>query len=360
MSGSSVDGLDIVYTFLEESRGNWKFDIQEAATIPYSADWEDKLCNTSGLSVGDFLNLHTAYGRYLGEQVQQFIEKHGLHHKVHFIATHGHTVFHDPKNGTSFQIGDGATIAAVTGLPVISDLRSMDAALGGQGAPIVPIGDKLLFGDFDYWLNIGGIVNMTVKQAENHIMAFDICTGNQMLNALAQREGMKYDDEGRLAEAGTIMPELLKELNSKDYYGQQAPKSLSNEMAKSLVTAVLDNKEHTTQDLLRTGVAYVAEQIAAAVKMYPSHNEKPRMLATGGGALSNYLMEQVRNTVEPLGVHIVIPYEQVVEYKEALVMALIGALRWREETNVLADVTGAKRDSVSGALWMGHSFNGEE
>jgi anhydro-N-acetylmuramic acid kinase len=359
MSGSSLDGLDIVYTFLDESRGVWKFDIQEAECVHYTDEWVMKLKHAHQLTAPDFLKLHTEYGRYLGKTVLSFIERHSLHHKVHFIASHGHTVFHEPEHGTSFQIGDGASLAALTGVPVISDLRSLDVALGGQGAPIVPIGDKLLFGDFDYWLNIGGIVNMTVKQGDR-MMAFDVCTGNQMLNTLAQREGLAYDDEGRIAQSGVILSGVLEELSNNDYYKKAPPKSLSNKAAMELVFPAMNGSDYRTQDLLRTGVAYIADQIKTVIEKYPSDKPNPKLLATGGGALSNFLMEQIKETVAHTGVNVIAPYEQVVEYKEALVMALIGALRWREETNVLADVTGAKRDSVSGAIWMGHSFNGQE
>jgi anhydro-N-acetylmuramic acid kinase len=357
MSGSSLDGLDIIYTHLEEVRGQWKFDIQEAECIPYTAEWVNDLARANEKSVPDFLKLNTAYGRYLGEKINEFINRHSIDHKVHFVASHGHTVFHEPANNTTSQIGDGATIAAVTGLPVISDLRSLDVALGGQGAPIVPIGDKLLFGSFDYWLNIGGIANITVKEGEN-MLAFDICPANQIMNALAQREGKEFDHEGEMAQQGEILQGVLQDLNSQDYYKQDAPKSLSNEAAKQLAFPILFESEHSTNDMLRTIVQHIVEQIAAAVKKYPHGKETASMLTTGGGALNNFLAEQLREALAPLNVNVVVPYEQVANYKEALVMALIGALRWREETNSMASVTGATRDSVGGALWMGHSYNG--
>ncbi|MCD6064015.1 MAG: anhydro-N-acetylmuramic acid kinase [Flavipsychrobacter sp.] len=358
MSGSSLDGLDICYTFLEETRGQWKFDIQEAETIPYNKEWTNELERASQLDVSDFLKLHTRYGRYTGEQVNKFIQKHGIDHKVHFIASHGHTAFHEPKNATTCQIGDGAAIAAVTGLPVISDLRSLDVALGGQGAPIVPIGDRLLFGSFDYWLNIGGIANVTVRNGDN-LMAFDVCAANQVLNELAAREGKDMDFEGLMAKEGKVLADVLFQLNAQDYYKKPAPKSLSNEMAKELVFPSLLETEHSTNDLLRTAVEHIAHQIADAVKNYPHGKEEASMLVTGGGALNNFLVEQLREELKPYKVHPVVPYEQVVKFKEALVMALIGTLRWREETNVLSSVTGASRDSVGGALWMGHSYSGE-
>ncbi len=358
MSGSSLDGLDIVYTVLEEVRGQWKFDIIEAECLPYVPEWKHGLEHASEMAVPDFLKLHTRYGHYLGQQVNSFIRRHGFEHKIHFIASHGHTVFHDPARKTTSQIGDGAAIAAVTGLPVISDLRALDVALGGQGAPIVPIGDKLLFGNFDYWLNIGGIANMTVRHGDS-MMAFDVCPANQVLNKLAQRAGKDFDNEGRIAASGVVLQGVLEQLNTQEYYEQAAPKSLSNEAAQNLAFPILFESEYDNNDMLRTMVQHIAEQIAGAVKQYPHGKEKAEMLVTGGGALNNFLVEQLRETLAPLNVNPVVPYEQVAKFKEALVMALIGALRWREETNVMSSVTGASRDSIGGALWMGHSYNGE-
>ena len=351
MSGSSLDGLDICYTFLEEMRGKWSFDIQEAECIPYEPKMAEQLSRASALPGGDFLKLHTSYGRFLGEKVNEFVRQHGLDHKIDFIASHGHTVYHDPANHTSFQIGDGATIAAVTNRPVISDLRSLDVALGGQGAPIVPIGDKLLFSDFDYWLNIGGIINITVQHEGKHI-AFDIGPGNQVLNALAAVEGKEMDENGDLARQGSLLTDVLGKLNGQAYYKKLPPKSLSNDAAKALVFPTLMQSSQNNRDLLRTAAQHMAEQIGNVVKQYPSGKERAKMLVTGGGAFNKYLIELMEQVLEPLNVNPVDPYEQVVKYKEALVMALIGALRWREETNVLSDVTGASKDSISGALWM--------
>ncbi|RYE19406.1 MAG: anhydro-N-acetylmuramic acid kinase [Sphingobacteriales bacterium] len=356
MSGSSLDGLDIVFTALDETRGQWKFDIVEAECIEYDQEMRDALCNAPNMPLADFLKLDTQYGRYLGEQINKFIDKHRLYHKVHFVASHGHTVFHDPASQTTKQIGDGASIAALTGLPVISDLRNMDIALGGQGAPIVPIGDKLLFGNFDYWLNIGGIANMTVKDGDKMI-AFDICPANQPMNKLAQREGKDFDYEGEIAMTGEILPDVLKQLNNQDFYNLPAPKSLSNEYCMQLAAPVIDS-DKAANDLLRTTVEWIVTQIAEAVKKYPTGKEEASLLSTGGGSLNNFLAEQLREKLAPLKVNVVVPYEQVANFKEALVMALIGTLRWREETNTFMQSTGASRDSIGGAIWMGHSYNG--
>jgi anhydro-N-acetylmuramic acid kinase len=354
MSGSSLDGLDIVYTHLDESRGTWKFEIKAAECIPYSDEWIKELKYATRLSVPDYLKLHTRYGKYLAQCVHGFIDRHSLHHQIDLISIHGHTVFHEPANQTSIQIGCGATLAALTQLPVVSDLRSLDVALGGQGAPIVPIGDKLLFPEFDYWLNIGGIVNISIKRGEQ-VAAFDVCAGNQILNVLAEREGKTMDTNGDMARSGQLLGGVFSLLGEQDYYKQPPPKSLSNEAAQQLVFPILLESSHSNADLLHTTVKYIAEQIALAIKQYRNVPDGGRMLVTGGGAFNTYLIESIKEALSASGIHAEVPDEQVVKFKEALVMALIGALRWREEVNVLSSVTGATDDSIGGALWMGHN-----
>ena len=352
MSGSSLDGLDIAYVQLQEIRGQWSYEILNADCIPYSEQWYTDLQHAATKNVAGFLKLHTSYGKYLGTKVNEFIARHELGHKVHFIASHGHTVFHEPEHGTTCQVGDGAAVAATTGLPVISDLRAVDVALGGQGAPIVPIGDKLLFGQYDYLLNIGGIANITVPD-NGGLLAFDICPANQMLNALAEKEGQAMDADGAMAAQGVLLPDVLDELNTGAYYGKPAPKSLSNEAAQELVFPKLLESEHTVYDLLNTATVHIAQQVAAAVAQHPHTKEQATLLVTGGGAFNAFLILQLQKALAPHNVTVAVPDATVVKYKEALVMALIGTLRWREEVNVMSSVTGASRDSVGGALWLG-------
>ncbi len=352
MSGSSLDGLDIAYVQLEEVRGQWSYTILHADCLPYTESWVSDLRRAADVNVSDFLKLNTRYGKYLGEQVNKFIARFDLGHKVHFIASHGHTVFHEPENSTTCQIGDGAAIAAIVQLPVISDLRSMDVALGGQGAPIVPIGDQLLFAGYDYLLNIGGIANITVH-GNDSVLAFDVCPANQVLNTLAMKEGKKMDEGGSMAAHGTLLPEVLDGLNDAPYYKQPAPKSLSNDAARDIAFPHLLESGHSTYDLLHTMVEHIAMQVAAGVAQYPHDKEQATLLITGGGAFNSFLVMQIERVLAPYHVAVVVPEPDVVKYKEALVMALIGTLRWREEVNVLSSVTGASRDSVGGALWLG-------
>jgi len=355
MSGSSLDGLDIAYVYLSEIRSQWTYEIMHAECIPFTDGWEEKLRHAQNLNVGDFLQLHTAFGHYLGQQCMSFIDRYHIEHQVHFIASHGHTVFHNPAMATTGQIGDGAAIAAVTSLPVISDLRALDVALGGQGAPIVPIGDKLLWSDYSYCLNIGGIANVTIKNSEE-MLAFDVCPANQILNTLATKAGLAFDEGGKLAASGSLIPDVLDHLNNNEYYTLPAPKSLSNEQAIQMIFPTLLESNHTLPSLLHTMCVHIAMQVAAAVQHYSVINLPASLLVTGGGAFNSFLIQCLQEQLAPLQVMVVVPDDKVVKFKEAVVMALIGTLRWREETNVYKSVTGASRDSISGALWMGHSF----
>lgn len=351
MSGSSLDGLDIAYVQFEEVRGTWSFEIQHSACIPYEEEWRSALQTATALSVPDFLRLHTSYGRYLGSVVRNFINEHHLEHKVHFIASHGHTVFHDPSGKTSFQLGDGASVAAVTGLPVIADLRSMDVALNGQGAPIVPIGDQLLFPAYDLLLNIGGICNLTVKDEQGLYKAFDICVANQALNLLASQAGAEYDEDGKIAAAGKVLDDELEGLRNNNYYSITGPKSLSNDAAMELVHSLLDNQSYSIADKMRTITELISIQIYDSVAALGKKDST--LIVTGGGAFNKFLVEQISGKLSSLQIKVEVPDESLIMFKEAVVMALIGVLRWREEPNVLSSATGADRDSVGGAFWLG-------
>lgn len=350
MSGSSLDGLDIACVKLEEVRGKWNFEIIYADCIPFSEEWANALSQAAGLNAIDYLRLDTKFGRLVGSFVNSFIARHELEHKVHFIASHGHTVFHEPHNQTTAQLGNGAAIAAVTGLPVINDLRAVDIALGGQGAPIVPIGDKLLFAEYDYLLNIGGIANVSVRHGDSYV-AFDICPANQVLNRLAARVGLIMDKDGELAASGAVLPEMLAALSTDEFYEKAPPRSLSNSSALDMAAAVINSSGQNTADLLATATTHIANEVERALRQF-SPALPGKMLITGGGALNKTLVGMISERLSCLGIEVVVPGAEIVQYKEALVMALLGVLRWREEVNVLASVSGAERDSVGGALWL--------
>ncbi|HXD79173.1 MAG TPA: anhydro-N-acetylmuramic acid kinase [Puia sp.] len=354
MSGSSVDGLDIACVHLQERASTaaavprtWEFQLEHTECRPYPAEWRERLAGATRLSAQEYLVLHAEYGRYLGEQVLAFVAAHGLEYQVQLIASHGHTTFHSPARRMTAQLGDGAAIAAAARINVVSDLRAMDVALGGQGAPIVPIGEKLLWPEFGLFLNLGGIAN--ISRQEGHV-AFDVAPANRVLNELAGDAGLAFDRDGELAASGHVDTALLARLNALPYYGEGWPKSLGNEFGLETVLPVVRAAALCTADALRTYVEHVVVQVEAAVEGLGAAG---RMLATGGGAHNKFLVARLRERLVADGVEVVVPETAIVDFKEALVMALIGVLRWREENNVLASVTGASRNSIGGAVWIG-------
>ena len=374
MSGSSLDGLDIAYVHLQERLATrqapkgWDFELVKADCYPYSEDWRRRLGAARELSALDYQLLHVEYGRYLGEQVLRFVREHGLEYQVQLVVSHGHTVFHHVGRHMTAQLGDGATLAAIARVNVVSDLRAMDVALGGQGAPIVPIGEMLMLQEYALFLNLGGIANVS----RAGFGAFDVCPANRVLNELAADEGLPYDAGGALAASGSVDAELLARLNALSYYGMSGPKSLANEFGTETVLPLIGQAminaggRLTTADALRTYTQHIAEQVGRAVRSLLAGTERSevgspesavavagRMLVTGGGAHNTFLIERLREVLGDIGVEAVVPDTGLVDYKEALIMALIGVLRWREENNVLASVTGASRDSIGGAVWIG-------
>jgi anhydro-N-acetylmuramic acid kinase len=266
---------------------------------------------------------------------------------VQLICSHGHTIFHNPGKKLIAQLGEGAAIAATTGINVVSDIRAMNMALGGKGAPLIPLGEKLLFGEYQCFLNIGSIANITCHKPEG-LIAFDICPCNKLLNMLAAQAGEKYDAGGKMAAAGELKPDILKILNNLEYYSLPYPKNITNDFGSDVVFPLLKGN---AKDALRTTVEHIAVQVANAVQQLNVSNSK--MLISGGGANNSFLVSRIQDLLQPLGVEGVLPEQPLFEYKEALVMALLGILRWREENNSLADITGASRDSIGGAVWMG-------
>ena len=354
MSGSSLDGLDIAYVEFHENAGKWNFEILKAACYPYSKEWIKRLKDSISLNALDYQLLHVDYGHYLGQQVNQFIRENELQYKVALIASHGHTTFHVPRKKMTAQLGEGAAIAAETQLPVVTDLRAVDVAFGGQGAPIVPIGERLLLGNYDYFLNIGGIANLSINR--DTYIAFDVCAANRVLNMLANDAGKEYDKDGEMAREGRLNNSLLEKLNALDYFQQPHPKSLANDFGTEIVYPLIKKESVSTNDALRTYCEHIVAQIKNAITSLENPKSEagnPKLLATGGGALNTFLIERLKSQLDELSIEVIVPDKTLVNYKEALIMALIGVLRWREEYNVLSSVTGAARDSIGGALWLG-------
>ena len=339
MSGSSLDGLDLALVRFTNDEGRYTYEIIEADTLPYPQYWHDQLAGAFLSKPEGLKPLDKEYGTYLGTQVKEFVEKH--HVEPDFVASHGHTVFHKPEQHYTLQIGDGQALADACGLTVVNDFRTEDVLKGGQGAPLVPIGDQLLFAEYDICLNIGGIANLSYER-DNKRIAYDICIANQALNWLAQRNGFAYDRDGLMASQGHIIPTLLEALNSNEFYRQQPPKSLGREFFEASQKSLLES--YPTLDALATFVEHIAMQIAQATKVL----SQGKMLITGGGALNSYLVTRIQHHTQH---QVVVPDRKTVDYKEALIFALLGLLRLEHQTNVLCSVTGAPTDSCSGKIW---------
>lgn len=349
MSGSSLDGLDIVLAAFEVADGRWKYKIKAASCTTFSNAWRSRLENAVHLDTEAYLLLHTAFGKYCGQQVVAFLNNRDVRRRPDVVGAHGHTTFHIPGKGMTHQLGDGAAIAAACRIPVVSDLRSVDVALGGQGAPIIPAGEKLLFPQYRYFMNIGGICNVSVHETKK-ITAFDVCPANRVLNMLAGLAGKKYDKEGRLAKSGTVNLPLLEKLNSEQFYTRLPPRSLANSFGTGVLYPTILKSRLSVKDALATYCEHIAMQTLKALIPYRK-KKKTSLLVTGGGALNKYLVGRIRYYLEAIGIDIEVPDDDTVNYKEALTMALIGVLRLREQDNVFSSVTGAARNSCGGALW---------
>lgn len=356
MSGSSLDGLDIVFAEFHEQAGKWNYEIKAAECYPYPDEWVQKLKTAIHLDAKDYMQLHCDYGHYIGREVKRFMTDHQLQFKVGLVSSHGHTTFHVPSRKMTAQLGDGAAIASELQLAVITDLRAMDVAFGGQGAPIVPIGEKYLLGNYDYYLNLGGIANISSNNPGRYI-AFDICAANRVLNMLVNEMGKEFDDKGTIASSGKVDEQLFNRLNELDYYQQSFPKSLANDFGTDTVFPLIKDAALNTPDALRTYVEHIAMQLYNSIVLLQSNRTEDkkvsRLLVTGGGALNDFMVNRIRTMLEPLNTEVVVPEAELINFKEAMIMAFIGVLRWRQEYNVLSSVTGASRDSIGGAVWLG-------
>ncbi len=341
MSGSSIDGLDIVFCRFNFDKSGWHYRIDESMTIPYPAEWQNILTHIREYHSSQFLEFHRLYGDYLGKSTKAFIEKYHLFPDI--IASHGHTVFHNPTKGYTFQLGIGQAIAAVTGITTICNFRTKDIILHGQGAPLTPIGDALLFSEYNYCLNLGGIANISYDENGNR-KGFDVCPANQLLNYLSRQLGEQYDKNGRFASLGKLHKPLFDAMNNQLYYFVKPPKSLSNENVEKHFFSLLNSFEIPVEDKLYTVVKHIAFQINSVIQSDTTKN----IIVTGGGAHNLFLMKALHYEK---GHNFIVPSRNIVDFKEAIIFALMGVLRVRGEINCFASVTGASQDCSAGEIY---------
>lgn len=340
MSGTSLDGLDICHaSFQKDGLGQWQFKILNASTFPYTEVWENRLLNATQLSAEELYELNSEYGFYLGEKANEFIKEYSLKN-IDLIASHGHTVFHQPQKRFTVQIGDGRAIKLLTNLPVVYDFRSQDVLMGGNGAPLVPIGDELLFSEYDACLNIGGFSNISFKE-KGHRIAFDICPVNIVLNYFAKKVGKDFDENGNLARTGKVDHALLSKLNSLPFYQEKPPKSLGMEWVAENILPHLENENFI--DVLATFTEHAAIQVAEVL----NRNAIQKIVFTGGGTYNTYFLERIKTKTET---QIIVPEEEIINFKEALIFAFMGVLRVNNEINILSSATGSSENHCSGIV----------
>ena len=351
MSGTSLDGIDLAHIHFSIVESKWSFDILETETVSYDNDWLNKLKTAVDFSPSDLVKLNQDYTVLLAKSIKTFIYNHDLKN-LDAVCSHGHTILHQPQNGFTLQIGNLPEIAKLLNQTIVCDFRVQDVALGGQGAPLVPIGDQILFSDYDFCLNLGGFSNISFEQNSKRI-AFDISAVNTVLNFYANRLGFDYDDKGNISRSGKLDADLLNELNGLDYYKKTFPKSLGFEFVKETVLPLIEQYDIPTEDKMYTFTEHIAFQLVLALPKKVGHERKrtgeAKLLVTGGGAYNDYLIERIKFWLPDMG--IVIPDNKTIEYKEALIFALLGVLKLRNEINVLASVTGAKHDHSSGIIY---------
>ena len=343
MSGTSLDGVDLAHIKFEIKNDKWGFEILECETISYDSNWVSILKTAVDYTENQLAELNKNYTQLLASIITDFIDKYKLEN-LDAVCSHGHTILHQPQNGFTLQIGNLPEIAKLIQQKTVCDFRVQDVQLGGQGAPLVPIGDRILFREYDYCMNLGGFSNVSFEENDTRI-AFDISAVNTVLNFYANQLGLDYDDKGKISKTGNCSTDLLNELNSLDFYQKKHPKSLGFEFVKETLLPIIEKYSISIEDKLHTYTEHVAIQIALALP-----NKKGSMLTTGGGAYNNFLIERIQFHLPEMNV--IIPSKKILEFKEALIFALLGVLKMREEVNALQSVTGAKYDHSSGAIYI--------
>lgn len=342
MSGTSLDGIDCAVVEFTFKNSRWNYEFLMGKTLPYPDEWTRKLQTAILLNQSNLHLLNIEYTYFLGEMLNEFLIENQLT-DLDFISSHGHTVLHQPERGITLQIGNLPIIADMMPLPFVCDFRVQDVKLGGQGAPLVPMGDRLLFADFDYCLNLGGFSNISFEE-DGERLAFDICPVNTLLNHFAQKEGKVFDNGGKLAQQGTVDNLLLETLNDLEFYQKLPPKSLGMEQVNNIYLPLLNRFKLSNRDILATLTEHIAFQIAEIIKI-----ENSRLLITGGGAFNTYLIHRMKYYLPKT--QIVIGSEELIMFKEAIVFGFLGVLRMEGINNVLSSVTGAKTDHCSGVVY---------
>ncbi len=335
MAGSSMDGLDLAHVTFSQEQDEWTFEVEKATTFPYDPALFERLKTSPSIDLKKQQELDVDFGLWIAERINEF--KSGIN-KVDLLGIHGHTVIHKPEDGISWQLGDGRIITKKTNILAVTDFRSLDVKLGGEGAPLVPLGDFLLFQEYDACLNLGGIANISLKKNQT---AWDICPCNQVLNFFAEKLGKPFDEGGALARSGKIDQDFYSELSKLPYFSQSPPKSLPNNFISKEILDTIN-----PLDGLKTYSQIIAEQISLNLRAV----DPGKILITGGGALNHFLVDSIKECLKDW--EVIIPEKDLILFKESLVFAFLALKKFRNEINTLSSVTGASKDSSSGVIHL--------
>ena len=343
MSGTSLDGLDIALCSFTEQKGQWSFNIIATETYAYTSQWKARLSDAMKLSAEALLSLDRDIAEDYSDKIEAFLLKHKAESTVDLISSHGQTIYHNPADGITTQIGNAAIMVNRLGIDTVADLRTLDVALGGQGAPIVPMGEWHLFPQYAQFINLGGIANISLMDRHNYasIQAYDICPANGILNHLIAERNLAYDDKGKIAASGSLDKTLLDKLNAIKYYTYESPKTLDASFYVDEILPLIIAQNISLEDKLYTVTEHIAIQIGRALK-------PQAVCITGGGALNDFLISRIEHHTDS---EVFIPSKEIIEFKEAIIIGFLGLLRYLDRPNVCASVTGASRDSSSGIIY---------
>lgn len=342
MTGTSMDGVDLAHCTFQKDNEQWQFQINHFDCIPFPEIWQTRLVHLPDQDAETFAKTNIFFGHFLGKCVADFLTKYDLKENTDFVSSHGQTIFHNPRKGYTIQIGHGAALARECNLPVVCDLRTTDMAYGGQGAPIVPYGEKHLFPTVNQFLNIGGISNISIHEL-GKVIGYDVCMGNLLLDEYAFQKGFDFDEGGRIARSGTVDVGLLKQLNSHEFFNKKAPKSLDADEVLKAFLPICEEFDISIDDKMATLVEHIAAQLQKNL------NDKYDVMITGGGGLNQFLVERIQHHFTG---KVIIPQRNIIECKEALIIAFLGLQRLLKQVNVLASVTGASKDTINGAVYL--------
>ena len=341
MSGTSLDGVDIVYVKFIQNE-SWSFKIINSKTYKYEDSTTEILNEISRKSIKEIKEIDVEYSKKLAKMINEFINEFSIN-KIDFVSSHGHTAIHDPSNLITYQMGNLSTLSSEINQKVICDFRVQDVKLGGEGAPLVPVGEKYLFHEYDSFINLGGFANISNHKGES-LIAYDICPVNIVLNNLSKKIGKDFDDKGSIASSGKLIINLYEELEKLEYYQLSPPKSLGIEWVDKYIFPLINKySDYPTEDLLNTLSNHIANQISNNLK------NLDKVLVSGGGAYNDYLIHLIRSKTDS---EIIIPSKNIIEFKEALIFAFLGVLRNLNINNCYSSVTGASKDHCSGKIFL--------